>query len=98
MKHYVSQSKPKLIILDIYNRVFCQSPYESAADLIQNCNSNSAALKMALQLGDIRGINLLAVRFATAGRPPMIPFKDRVHNGFWPIKHTIENYKPDNYI
>ena len=97
VKHYVPLAKPKLVILDLYNRVFCQSPYESAADIIQNCNSDKAALNMALQLGDIRGLNMLAVRMATEDHAPILKFEDTLCNGFRPMKQSINDFSPDNY-
>jgi hypothetical protein len=97
VKHYVQKSKPKLIILDIYDRVFCQSPYESAADFIQNGNSQTAACKMAIQLGDLRTINMLSVRLATQNLSPLTPATDSLINGFRPLKERIKDFSPDNY-
>ncbi len=97
VNHYIAAAKPRLVILDIYDRVFCQSPYESAADFIQNGNSHSAALKMALQLGDIRAVNMLAVRMATYDLPSIQGANDSLNNGFRAVKHRISKFTPDNY-
>jgi hypothetical protein len=96
MTQYNPLAKPKLVILDIYSCVFCQSPYESAADLIQNGNSHGAALKMALQLGDIRAVNMLAVGIATCDLPALPATEDSLYNGSREVKDRISNFNTDN--
>lgn len=97
VKHYVKAAQPKVVILDIYDRVFCQSSYEATADFIQNGDSHAAAVKMALQQADIRTLNMLAVRLATSDMPAVMDMKDTLINGFRPIRHRIRKFTPDNY-
>ena len=52
---------------------------------------------MALQLSDIRAVNMLAVRMATYDLPPVHPAGDSLFNGFCAVKHRISNFRPDNY-
>lgn len=97
VKYYCERMKPKLVILDIYDRVFAQSGVESAADVIQNCNSNKVALKMALAVKDLRAVNMVAVRLLNRNEPPFLPADEPMINGFRPLKRSITNFHPEDY-
>lgn len=97
VRHYVPLARPRLVILDVYDRVFCQSPYESAADFIQNGNSDAAAMKMAWKLNDVRSLNMLSVRMATRNLPPVLPAHDTLYNGYRALSSHIKDFTPDNY-
>lgn len=63
VRELLDSSNAPLLIMDVYEPMFKNSGLESTADLALNQPSSVAAVGMVLSLGDLRGLNFLALRF-----------------------------------
>ena len=61
-KNYIKKENCNMVIIDVYDRVFITSTLESISDIVQNINSNKAAVEICLALKDIRTVNMLSLR------------------------------------
>src|SRR5207302_4229078 len=62
IKNYINHNNCKLVMFDLYDRVFSQSNIESHSDMIQNIPSDKAALEIAYASKDLRAINMFTLR------------------------------------
>jgi hypothetical protein len=63
IKHYLNSRNAPLLIFDVYEGTFAGTGLESTSDLAQNLPNDAAALEMAWALRDLRGLNLISLRF-----------------------------------
>ena len=61
-KNYIKKENCKTVIIDVYDRVFLTTTLESISDIVQNINSNKAAVEICFALKDIRTVNMLSLR------------------------------------
>jgi len=62
-KNTLTNKNCKLVILDLYDRVFSNEMIESMSDIIQNTPDDKTAIDIALSTPDIRAINMITLRF-----------------------------------
>ena len=70
-KNYINHTNCKMVILDLYDRIFAQSTLESNSDLIQNISSDKAALEISMATKDIRTINMFTLRMFSKFSSPL---------------------------
>jgi hypothetical protein len=97
VKQFVKKDHCRLVILDIYDKVFSQDPLESNSDLIQNLNNDNDALKMALATSDMRAINQFGVRLLLHNDPPEYRAEGGLYNGYRALKENF-HYSNDFHI
>lgn len=83
-KNYLHHNNCKMVILDMYDRVYAQQNIESYSDIIQNVSSDKTAIEIALAAKDIRSVNMLTLRMFSKFTDPIN--KDTI--GF------IDGFKP----
>lgn len=79
---YVDATTTRLLIFDLYENAFNQAGNESVSDLTQNIGSDRAALELAWDFHDPRGLNLMTLRMLTKNEPPKYTDKNYVTRGF----------------
>ncbi len=82
VKLNVKRGHCKLVIIDIFDKMFSQSNLESTADLIQNIRENKSAVRMAVASKDIRSINSLCVRMMLRNTSPLYESSTDLYKGF----------------
>lgn len=70
-KNALNKENCKLVILDIYDRVFSNEMIESMSDIIQNTPDDKTAIDIALSTPDIRAINMITLRFFNKTTVPL---------------------------
>ncbi len=93
----VKRGSCKLVIIDIFDKMFSQSNLESTADLIQNMRENKAALRMAVASKDIRSINSLCVRMMLHNSSPLYESSTDLYKGFRELKNDSVSFT-SNFI
>ncbi len=88
--HYLDSLRCPLLIFDVYEGTFTNSGLESTADLTQNITSGAAALEMAWNLRDLRGLNMMALRWCTPDREPFYLAPHPVRSGFLAMPDTMD--------
>lgn len=89
-KGYLHRSNCKMVILDIYDRVFTRENFESFSDVIQNVSSDPTAIKLAVSSHDIRAINTLALRYCNKTRGPINKDTTGYVQGFYPTSGFLK--------
>ncbi|CAN5553972.1 hypothetical protein BH11BAC2_BH11BAC2_12630 [soil metagenome] len=82
IEEFVTKSNCKIVILDLYDRIFAQDDNESSMDLIQNVSKTKTAFKMMSNVGSIRSLNSFAVRLSLLNSPPVYHREDSLYKGF----------------
>lgn len=70
-KNNLTPQNCKLVIVDIYDRVFMNEMIESMSDIIQNAPDDKTALEIALATPDIRAINMFTLRLFNKTSSPL---------------------------
>jgi hypothetical protein len=83
-KNYVNRSNCRMVILDLYDRVFTQQNLESMSDVVHNITSDKAAFQVAMSSRDIRGLNMFTLRQFNKLRPPLNTDTTGFIRGFFP--------------
>lgn len=91
IRHYLDSLRCPLVIFDVYEGTFTNTGLESTADLTQNITSGEAALDMAWNLRDLRGLNMMALRWCTPHRQPYYLNSYPVKSGFVVIPDSMSN-------
>jgi len=89
IKHYLDSAHCPLLIFDVYEGIFLNTGLESTADLTQNITSDKAALGMAWGLRDLRGLNMMALRWAVRHRRPYYESPHPVVKGFVALPDSV---------
>jgi hypothetical protein len=97
LRHYLDSHHHPLLIFDVYEGVFTNTGLESTADLTQNITSGPAALDMAWYLGELRGLNMMALRFCTPHRQPLYTDPHPVRQGFLVVTDSVGSPMPPNH-
>lgn len=90
IKNYVDSAHCPLLIFDVFEGTFQNTGLESCADLTQNITSGAAALGMAWDLRELRGLNMMALRWCTPGRRPYYESAYPVRNGFVAVPDSVD--------
>jgi hypothetical protein len=83
-KNYLNRSNCRMVILDLYDRVFTQQNLESMSDVVHNITSDKAAFQVAMSSRDIRGLNMFTLRQFNKLRAPLNIDTNGFVNGFYP--------------
>lgn len=83
-KNYLNRNNCKLVILDMYDRVFTQQNLESMSDVVHNITSDKTAFEVAMSSRDIRGLNMFTLRQFNKLRPPLNTDTTGFIKGFYP--------------
>lgn len=94
IKQYLDSAHCGLLIFDVYEGTFLNTGLESTADLTQNITSDKAALGMAWGLRDLRGINMIALRWATPYRQPYYESPHPVVQGYVALPDSVARPLP----
>lgn len=70
LKEYVTAANCGLLVIDLYEGAMVNEGLESTSELVMNMTSDRAAVGMVTDLGDLRGLNLLALRWCRADVGP----------------------------
>ncbi|MCC7501225.1 MAG: hypothetical protein IT229_01765 [Flavobacteriales bacterium] len=70
LKEYVTAANCGLLVIDLYEGAMINEGLESTSELVMNMTSDQAAIGMVTDLRDLRGLNLLALRWCRAGVGP----------------------------
>lgn len=89
IKNYINHNNCKLLILDLYDRVFSQSNIESHSDMIQNIPSDKAALQISLASKDLRAINMFTLRLFNKISKPLDSDTLGYIKGYLPTKKQL---------
>jgi hypothetical protein len=88
-KNYIRKDNCKMVILDMYDRVFTQNNLESISDVVHNVTSDKTAFQVALSSRDIRGLNMFVLRQFNKLREPMNSDTSGFIKGFYPTQKTL---------
>ena len=91
VEQYVKQGKCRLVIIDLYDKIFANASLESSADLIQNLDEDNAALEVAMAADDFRAINLLGTRMMLKNKAPAYKGDTKLYKGYR-VKLDEKNY------
>ena len=106
LKEYVTAANCGLLVLDLYEGAMINEGLESTSELVMNMTSDRAAIGMVTDLRDLRGLNLLALRWCRAGAGPDFTDSTYRSGGFaertdslkspiTPKGHTEVQYRPE---
>lgn len=70
-KNTLNKENCKLVILDMFDRVFSNEMIESMSDIIQNTPDDKTAIEIALSTPDIRAINMITLRLFNKTTVPL---------------------------
>jgi hypothetical protein len=70
-KNYIHKGNCKLVIIDVFDRIFAKEYLESVSDFIQNIDKDKAAFDIAVQSGHPATINMLTLRLFNKLTPPL---------------------------
>lgn len=94
-KNYLNKDNCKLLILDIYDKVFSNNHIESKSDLIQNVCDDKTALQTALASDDLRAINMIALRYFNKLEAPLNHDTAGYTNGYKVAAKFLDPRKKD---
>ena len=98
VKQYVKPGHCKLVIMDVYDKIFSRSSLESAADLIQNLNDDKLAFRMTVANMDFRTINLLGIRMMLKNTSPNFMGDTKLYKGYRFKADEKNDFSGDKYI
>lgn len=98
VRHYIKPGKCKLVIIDIFDKIFSHDPLESAADLIQNLKDDKVALKLAVASVDVRTLNLLSIRMMLKNASPAYMGDTRLYKGYRMKLNEKNDFSGGGYI
>ena len=81
-KNYINKDNCKMVILDMYDRVFSNDQIESHSDIIQNITDDQVAWYIAFRTHDIRSLNMITLRYFNKFLPPINTDTIGYVNGF----------------
>lgn len=96
VKEFVKKNNCRLVLLDVYDKVFSQNPLESNSDLIQNMHNDGDAFKMTLAAGDLRAVNQFGVRLMLKNQQPEYKAETDLYKGFRGLDEPF-HYSKDSY-
>ncbi len=70
LKHFVTTSNCKLVIVDVFAGAFVKDQLESTSDLIENISKSKAAYDIAFYNADFRTLNMAVLRYLTEKDSP----------------------------
>lgn len=94
VKEYLDSANTRLLVLDVYEGVLQGTGLESTADLSQNQTSDAAALGMAWDLRDVRGLNMIALRNLAQHSSPFYTDPAYAGLGFVPKPDSVKTDAP----
>lgn len=95
VKTYFTNENCKLLILDLFDKVFSNNDIESKSDLIQNITSDKAALAIAMDAADIRALNMITLRYFNKTIPPLSLDTTGYVNGYLGARKFLDPKKKD---
>lgn len=84
--NYLNRNNCKMVILDMYDRVFTQQNIESTSDVVHNITSDKAAFQVAMSSRDLRGLNMFTLRMFNKLRDPLNTDTAGFVKGFFPTE------------
>ncbi|MEP7265057.1 MAG: hypothetical protein ABI772_11195 [Bacteroidota bacterium] len=97
VKEFVKKNNCRLVLLDVYDKVFSQNPLESNSDLIQNLNNDDDAFKMTLAAGDLRAVNQFGVRLMLKNQQPEYKAATDLYKGFRGLEDVF-HYSDETHL
>ena len=95
IKNYINKDNCKILVLDMFDRVFANNDIESKSDIIQNVNNDNAALEIALSSNDIRAFNMITLRYFNKTIAPLNTDTLGYNNGFLVARKFLDPKKKD---
>lgn len=89
-KNYVDSSNCKMVILDVFEGPFMTDGMESTSDLVENITLDKPAMQMAFGLRDIRGINMITLRFISKPSSPVYIDSNYVGAGYTETPDSVK--------
>jgi len=96
VREYVKPHYCRLVIIDLYDKVFAQPDLESTSDLIQNVSEHTAALRMAYKSKDVRSLNSFCVRMLLRNKAPLYEAETDLYKGFRGLKKDSVSFKSNH--
>lgn len=89
IEHYLDSTNAPLLVYDVFEGVFNNTGFESTANLVPNLPGTRASWGMVRSLGDLRGLNILALRLLVPPKAPV--YVDSLYQGlgFCPRTDTL---------
>ncbi|MBK7964618.1 MAG: hypothetical protein IPK10_04500 [Bacteroidetes bacterium] len=95
VKNFISKDNCKLLILDMFDKVFTNNDIESKSDIIQNVNDDKTAIEIAISSNDIRAINMITLRYFNKTMDPLNIDTLGYNNGFLVSRKILDPKKKD---
>lgn len=95
VKNHITTDNCKLLILDMFDKVFANNDIESKSDIIQNIKDDKTAIEIALSANDIRALNMIALRFFNKTIDPLNVDTFGYNNGFLVSRKFLDPKKKD---
>lgn len=97
-RQYIKPGTCKMVLIDIYDRVFASDGYESMSDMVINSEHDTQAWDVALRMKDIRAANMLLFRYFNKLSPPLNTDTLDIRNGYQALEKQLSMPgKPKNY-
>jgi hypothetical protein len=94
-KNLINKDNCKVLVLDMFDRVFSNNDIESKSDIIQNVNDDKTAIEIALSSDDIRAFNMITLRYFNKTIQPINTDTNDYNNGFLAARKFLDPKKKD---
>jgi hypothetical protein len=81
-RNYIHHDNCRVVIIDLYDRIFKNSSIESLSDVTQNVSSDLAAAELCLRSHDLRAINMYTLRMFCKFSQPLNKDTLNLNHGF----------------
>ena len=95
IKNHINKDNCKLLILDMFDKVFANNDIESKSDIIQNVDDDETAIATALASNDIRAINMITLRYFNKTLDPLNIDTIGYNNGYLVARKILDPKKKD---
>lgn len=95
VKNFITKDNCKLLVLDMFDKVFANNDIESKSDIIQNVNDDKTAIDVALSSNDIRAFNMITLRYFNKTIDPLNIDTLGYNNGFLVSRKLLDPKKKD---
>ena len=95
IKNHINKDNCKLLILDMFDKVFANNDIESKSDIIQNVDDDKTAIEIALASNDIRALNMITLRYFNKTLAPLNIDTLGYNNGYLMARKILDPKKKD---
>ncbi|MBK9639440.1 MAG: hypothetical protein IPO63_17170 [Bacteroidetes bacterium] len=95
IKTHISKDNCKLLVLDLFDKVFANNDIESKSDVIQNVDDDKTALAIAISSNDIRALNMITLRYFNKTLNPLNTDTNNYRNGYLKVHKHLDPKKKD---